>query len=55
MRIVRSVLFGLFLSSCMIGCGGSNDPVIPENPTAGPPGGGPSKDGLPSAGGMPQK
>lgn len=48
MKFVRAALFGL-LTCVFVGCGSSNDPQIPENPTAGPPGGGPTTEGLPGS------
>ncbi|MCP4784787.1 MAG: hypothetical protein GY903_18050 [Fuerstiella sp.] len=49
MRCIRLVLFGLLAMCWLGGCGSSNEPVIPENPTAGPPEGGPSREGLPGS------
>jgi hypothetical protein len=40
-------MFCLLALAFFAGCGSSNDPVIPENPTSGPPDGGPSREGLP--------
>jgi hypothetical protein len=46
MRCVRVAVFSL-LAMCWVGCGSSSDPIVPENPTSGPPDGGPTRDGLP--------
>jgi hypothetical protein len=55
MNGVRLLLFCLLALGYIAGCGASNDPVIPENPTAGPPDGGPSREGLPGSGQMKTK
>jgi hypothetical protein len=48
------LLFSALSLLLLVGCGGSQDPVIPDQP-APPPANGPSKDGLPAPGGVQQE
>lgn len=45
------LLFAALVLFGSLGCGGSSEPVVPENPTP-PPANGPSSEGLPAAGGQ---
>lgn len=44
-------LLACLVMALMLGCGSSSTPVMPENPSKGPPGGGFSKQGPDSGGG----
>jgi|GEM_PF-4664792 len=48
------LLFSVLALLLIAGCGGSQEPVIPDQP-APPPTSGPSKDGLPAPGGVQQE
>jgi hypothetical protein len=48
------LLFSALTLLLIAGCGGSQEPVIPDQPDP-PPANGPSKDGLPAPGGVAQE